>query len=186
LLRQLVEVVTEASHDDILIIRVDVVHLIDLVLRIARDVRLGVRTGLALSLRRLAYNAGTLRMRQTALALRMIGAEAVVSMIGALQHMALVTIGTLGAEAKGGESTADRSSGRDEEVGVAACRFRAVAAEEILAGGHTVIGHLVGHVAIGAESTCAGTEEVLADCDFVGVMSEMALRAVGAGTCTIG
>ena len=179
------KIVTEASHDGILIVRVDIIHLIDLVLHIAGDVRLSIRTSLALPLRRLAYDAGALGMRQTALPLRIFGAQAVVSMIGALEHMALVTIGTLGAEAKGGESTADRSSGRDEEVRIAACSFRAVATEEILAGGHAVIGHLVGHVAIRAESTCTGSEEVLADGDFVGVMSETALRAVGAGTCAI-
>jgi len=49
-----------------------------------------------------------------------------------------------------------------------------------------VIGRLVRRVAVRPESTFTGSEEVLADGDFVGVVSETALRAKRAGTCTMG
>lgn len=68
---------------------------------------------------------------------------------------------------------------------IAACTVRAVAAEKELAGRDTVVSHLVGHVAIVAECTGVGTEDVLADGDLVGIMGEVAPWAVRTGTYTI-
>jgi len=100
-------IVAQAGHDEVFGIRIDVLHIVDLVVLI-REIRLSVRRRSALALDRLAQSARTLRMRQTALAIITTGAKAAVSIVWTLVHVTLVTLRAFCAITESGESTADR------------------------------------------------------------------------------
>ena len=82
-------------------------------------------------------------MRQTASILLTICAMTMVGIVRALEDMTFVTISSLGAEPKGSEGPADRSSRGNIDMGIAACTVGAVAAKEMGASRHTVVGRIV-------------------------------------------
>ena len=64
---------------------------------------------------------------------------------------------------------------------IAACIIGAVAAKEMCASRHAVVGHLVRQVTVISGRTSSLEEQGLADGDFLGIVSESAFRAKGAG-----
>jgi len=124
-------------------------------------------------------------VRQRATSVFKIGAEAVVSVIRAFNNVAPVTICALNTVAQSSERTANRGGGRNLNMGVATCSVGAVAAQEINAGRHAVVRHLVREVAVGTTTTLALLGKVLADGNLGWIMVEVATGTIGAGTCHV-
>ena len=100
-------VASVVTHDNVGL-RVDVVY-IAVKLFLAGDIRCIVGRHLRLPLGCLAHGAGAIRVRQLAFPTLPVGANAMVSIVGALNDMALVTFGALSTITEGGEGATNRS-----------------------------------------------------------------------------
>ena len=132
---------TVAFHVDILH---DIRFITVLVIVAARDVGFILRAGLGLAFSSFAQSAGAIDMGKTANVLFKIRAATMVGIVRALEDMTFLTTIALGAVAKGSEGTANGSSRGNIDMGISACSVGAVAAKEMCASRHTVIGRLVG------------------------------------------
>ena len=68
-------------------------------------------------------------------------------------------------------------------MGIAACIIRAVAVQEVCACRHTVVGRLVGKVAVIAVGACPAAKEGLTNGDLVRVVIEATLCTEWTDTC---
>lgn len=97
--------------------------------------------------------------------------------------MATIALGTLLAVAHGSKRAADRGGRIWANMQVAAVLIRAVAANKVNTPRHTLGGKIMGKVALLTGSAFTMTHELLADGDFVDVVSEAASRTIGTDTC---
>ena len=119
------------------------------------------------------------RVRQFAF---LVSALAFLRVVGTLDHMTLVALGTRFAIPKQGKRTTDERAGGGRDMGIAACIIRAVAVEEMGASRHTIVRRLVGEVAEVAVSAASGAEERLTHGHLFRVVIKAALGAKGADT----
>ena len=170
------------THDDISV-GINVLY-VDLKLFLARYIRCVIRRHLRLALGGFAHGAGAIRVWQLALSTLPVGADAVVSIVRALDDVTLITISASGTIARGGEWAADRRCRGHMNMRIAACTVRTVATDKESARRNTMVGHFVGHVAVVAVKASASLLEVFANSHFVGVVDEAALGSEGTGTCS--
>jgi hypothetical protein len=164
-----------ATHDHVFvkIIGVDV-FLIGFLLLVF-DLRVVFRTSF------LALNMRMARVRQFAF---LVSTLAFLRVVGALDHMTLVALGTIFAIPKQGKRTADERAWGGGDMGIAARIIRAVAVEEMGASRHTIVRRLVGEVAVVAVGAASGAEERLTHGNLFRVVIKAALGAKGTDTWT--
>lgn len=105
-----------------------------------------------------------------------------VSIVRTLEYVTIAALLAFAAIAESGEWTTHESGSRNIDVGIAACTFRAVAAEEMDACRHPVVAWLVRQIAASASLTKTGRKKLLADGDSVWIMASIASGSEGTGT----
>lgn len=113
-----------------------------------------------------------------------LSAYAVVGIIRALNDMALSTFFSFAAISSRSKSTANGSSKRYVNMRIRACSIRAVAAKEVSASRNTVIGQLMGEVAVVSGWARTLMKESFADGDLVWIMRVAACGSIRAIACT--
>lgn len=130
----------------------------------------------------LAFNVRMASVRELAL---VVTALAFLGKVRTFIDVALVAFGAGVAVSKQGKRTTHKRARGHGDMGIAACIVCAVAVLEVSASRHAVVSRLVGKIAditFGAGSE-AGIR--LAHGDFLGVVVETAIAAVGANTCDL-
>lgn len=98
-------------------------------------------------------------------------AKTFVCVIWAFVDMPFFTLAALFTVAKGREGPADRGTGGHADVCVATLRVRASLSKEVHTSGGAVGGGLMGKITAVTCAALASLKEILADCNFVWIMS---------------